>query len=287
MEKRIQLLTWLVVGSLLINVYSIYRLNDVDSKVQSVGSVYSIGSDISRLYTMIYQIVEENKWVVNQEFKPNAGASSPQEIHLDIEWTFKEIEEDANVFLLYRAESETEWTEVPAQNKGMGTFAAPTILSPKEKYEYQAIAKGSTLRTGEIDQIPGEFYRLMPLMPSFHDFYDSERTINGDMVKVTLQFRPPLYDFYKPIKAKAKVYRHDELLDEFEPRLIDRGTSFDIEFELEKSEANYIVFELEYIDGVVIEPIEPQYWMADVNKFGIVIFGDFESFEYREGSFFN
>ncbi|MEW6623063.1 MAG: hypothetical protein AB1420_08050 [Bacillota bacterium] len=41
---------------------------------------------------------------------------------LHIEWTFKEIEEGANVFLLYRAGSETEWTEVPAQNKGMGTL---------------------------------------------------------------------------------------------------------------------------------------------------------------------
>ena len=194
-------------GSLMLNLYSIYRLNEVESRVQYIGSIHSVSRDIDRLYSMINQVFKENKWVVEQEYKPNTEKSSPQEIHLDIEWTFKEVEVDAFVSLLYRAKDEAEWKEVAAQNKGLGTFAAPVILSPKERYEYQVIARGSTLRTGDIHQIPEEFYRITPLRP----FAGFEGTVDGNKIKFLLQFLPPLYDFYKPIKVIAIVHRHDQV----------------------------------------------------------------------------
>lgn len=73
------------------------------------------------------------------------------------------------------------------------------------------------------------------------------------------------------------------MLDEFESIIIDRETSFDIEFEIEKSDANYIVFKFEYLDGIAIEP--GYYWgIEHVTSAVLFIEDDYKYNQYTTGS---
>lgn len=147
-------------------------------------------------------------------------ASSPGEIHLGMEWSFQEIEKEAQVYLLYRAECEEDWTKVTADHVEGTTFQAPVVLLPDETYQYQVIAEGSALRASETTAIPAVYYRIPPL--EMISSGGSQR--NGRWLHFEAHFsqrEPVLFDFYKVRTAKAKIYRDDGTSDTVELESID------------------------------------------------------------------
>lgn len=263
LEKKIKILTLLLAGSLLVNIYTLKRMEKLEQRILNQtsnlnGSVTIIESKMRDLSRNIREIKDKNKWVVTKEFKPDQKASSPDEIHLNMEWTFREVEKDARVFLLYRAESEHNWTKVSAENIRGNTYRASLILSPKKKYKYQITAEGNTFKTEETAEIPLQYYQPIPL--SLLGTGSSGK--NGKITSFEATFSqrlPVLFDFYKVKKAYAKMYKDDKLIRIVELKPVDdfptdwSGEEI-LSFRCEDIESiSKIVVKAEYMDGSVHE----------------------------------
>jgi hypothetical protein len=267
MEKRINFIIVIILLSLGLNIYLFMDFRYIKQQVQGIvsdSSTNGISSEISTLTRKINEIKEENKWIMSKDFIPNTEASSPETIHLDLEWSFKEIEKGANVTVLYRNKSDSDWTKVQAVHLKENFFRAPFILSPKYEYEYQIVAEGTSIKTSEIAKIPTDIYRKEPLEPISLSFSEDDK----DIATITIGYKKKLFDFYKPQRAEAKIFKDSKLVStvELEFENTNEQTYTQIEF---IKDATKILLEYEYEDG--------QIYLAEI----FPIDGGFKHSEYR------
>ncbi|MCC5910185.1 MAG: hypothetical protein JJT76_07095 [Clostridiaceae bacterium] len=260
MEKKIKILTGLLAISLVLNLYSILRLGKIENMLSYSNHDHRMmemfKNDIHGLYRKIDEIKQESKWIASKEFKPNEGASSPEEIHLELDVSFKELEEDAKVLLLYRAIAEGEgWTELSANKVGRNLFTAPLILSPEEEYEYQLVAEGSTVKVEEINRIPVAYYRPTPLTISGAGGSHSNNRWHQFQVSFS-QNTPVLFNFYRVKDVKARIYFGDKFTTfKLEKRNIGHRYEWSLEMVPEDldGEITAVILEIQYADGSLEE----------------------------------
>ncbi|SET70644.1 hypothetical protein SAMN05660297_03224 [Natronincola peptidivorans] len=261
MRKRIKMLTWLLVISLGLNVYSILKMERAYNNMtnQLHGSInntmHNLMHDISGLYRKIDEITQENRWVVSEEFIPNMEASTSEELHLNVEWSLNEVEKGAKIALLYRAKGEAEgWNQVIVNHTGGNNFSAPLILSPEKDYEYQLVSEGNIIKTNEITEIPPQHYKPSPL----HYSGAGASSTNGKLLDFRISFaqrEPVLFDFYKVKNVTAIIhYGNEQKVFPLKLRHIGR-TEWELEMgpdDLEKS-ITAVMLEVEYANGAVEE----------------------------------
>jgi hypothetical protein len=105
---------------------------------------------------------QADTWITASSFSPDLAKSSPEEIYLDIEWSFSELAKGAEVYILYRQEEETEWKRADARSVGGPSYRATLVLSPQFRYLYQMVTVGSALRATTPTVVPAEHYRPIP-----------------------------------------------------------------------------------------------------------------------------
>lgn len=261
MEKKIKILVVLAVLSLVVNCYSILRLGIIKDNVTSKlntslnNEIKVLRRDINVLSRNINEIKQIDSWVIYKEFKPNKEVSSRSQIYLELEWSLKEIEKNANVYLLYRSKSKTEdWKKVTANSMGNNKFRASLVLSPEKNYEYKLISEGELVRTNNISEISSEIYK-----PASLEYAGgSNSSVDGKLINFKMEFaqKTVFFDFYQIKSISAKIYQDNDLeiitleqeetLDE-EEWVLDMSS-----IDLDKTITS-VILEIEYKDGITEE----------------------------------
>lgn len=214
MEIKNKTVLIIVALSLVLNIITINRIGSLSLDIQNIRNSHGhyntmLESRINNLSMAISNIAEENKWITSLDINPNMEESEPQHINLDIEFSLREIEDGAQVQILYKSSTEEFWNEADTINMGGNSFKTSLILGNEESYNYQIVSNGKINKVSEIKTIPPRFYRPNPL-----EIIQKSHYHDGDGVYAIeihfAQFKP-LYDFHKVKRAEAKVYIDNEL----------------------------------------------------------------------------
>ncbi|WP_188207854.1 hypothetical protein [Alkalibacillus aidingensis] len=235
MSKNEKILTSLIVGSIILNLFLFFQLNQkVEEEVQMTSQNYShqlnnINTNVSNLDHRINQIKEENEWIASREYHPNENSTPDRQI-IDLEWSFRELEEDVDVNLLYRSHEERDWEVVEAtQIEGLN-YRAPIEVSTHDRFEYQIVSDGTVSRSSEVQHVPEHLFRPSPLVSwstasgsgrSGSNFYEGFFRQSGEVV----------FPFHRVEEAVATVYYDDETTEDI-PLEEDERTSHEVEEEI-------------------------------------------------------
>lgn len=171
MEKKIKLAIILLILSVSLNVTTFMRVKEAENKIENlrneINVIYnnmenSISSANRNIDRKLEEFVNNNSWIINEEFIFDEEKSKSDEIHVDLQWSFSEIQEGSNVFLTYKSEIDND-VKVEAIKKDNGVYSAHLVLSPKEYYKYKIIVEGQNFRVGEEKNVPERLYMPEPL----------------------------------------------------------------------------------------------------------------------------
>lgn len=255
MGNKDKIIIALIISSILLHIYSLSLIGDLKTQLHNVNSnvmnntnsMNGISSSVGRLSRELNNLKEEKQWVKDLDFLPNIEVSIPGEIHLDVEWTFNELEKDSKAYLYYKSNSSDSWTEIAAKNLGGGIYKAPIILSPDNNYDCKVVVKGSSIKTGNTFVVPSRYYKPAPLMIRSA----SKSQTKGIVTNFSANFsqEPVLFDFYKVKNAFAKVYQGKTLVNTIQLKSSNSINS-NLEFNAELNNTiTSIVVEVEYGDG--------------------------------------
>ena len=154
---------------LILNVAMFLKLGSINRQMESFtiinrNSMNRILSEITDLHTGIYNMQEENKWVLTNIIKPNTEKSSIDDMYVDLEFSVREIEKTALVSVLYKADVHNKWTEVPAINLGGNSFKAQMQLENEKSYQYQIVSNGSMNKSSDVYPISKSITSPSPLV---------------------------------------------------------------------------------------------------------------------------
>jgi len=261
MERGKKILMALLIISLVINISTFSKIGRIENKIQSLSSYISdmdrqndyLHNSVLDLSRNLNDIKEGNKWITLEEFLLDIDSSSKDEIHLDLQWGFSDIEKDAKVYLLYGTEETEDFTKILATKYKDGIFTAPLALSPKYNYRYKIMAEGSTIKSGDIKEIPNRYYKPAPVMVNSMGYGGSgSNSFNNFDIEVS-QMEKIVFDLFKPKRIQLKVFREgrvDKVLDLKILKQDERfGTVWGTKIESFENPPSSIVLEVEYPDG--------------------------------------
>lgn len=196
----------LFIGFVLFNL----RLNHVTEELryqieEAAANASFLNSEISSLQSEIYEMKEKQKWVSSEEFEANNEKTTGREVFLSLNWTFREIEKDAEVYIQYR-ERNGKWVKQLAEKTGDNEYKTDFRLHPFREYEYRIMSDGLVQRADEIKPIPYELYGMMALYPEIMSFHMQE---NGRILAVDLevwQHQKPAFDLFDVKEAAMVLY---------------------------------------------------------------------------------
>ncbi|HEX7065896.1 MAG TPA: hypothetical protein VF199_12575 [Bacillales bacterium] len=219
MSKNMKIILGLLIGSLVVHLIALMMIYNLQETVNFQASAINnlqrrlnvVGNELGRVNQSLHQMKEQDKWILSKTFTPVEAKSSPEEIHLNLQWVFRKIEKDASVSLYYRS-GKGEWRKEKAAYVNGNEYQAPLVLSPDEDYQYKIIAKGSSLVSGKTNYIPGKYYKPMPVVPSSTGYSTGpDGEISNFSVSVR-QLEKPVFDFYQVERIEALFYHHNDLL---------------------------------------------------------------------------
>lgn len=264
MEKDNKVLVALLVGSLLLNFSSFRAVNQLKRDInQQVNHGHNSSVRLGNLENSIYalnfkfeEMKQDSRWIIKEEFIPNKETSSVDEINLELEWSFREIERDAKVYLLYSVQNSGEWKKVEAQKSAGSAYRAPLNLSPKEKYTYKIASEGNAIRSGEVKEIPEKYYRPMSL---YTGGIGTSTDGRGNLMSFSTDFfqpEPSLFEFFDPKNVRVIIHykgQESEIHDLFKgERPYEKGVySWNLEIERFTTNPSLIEYEVEYYDGTI------------------------------------
>lgn len=252
MDKKLLILIWLMVGSLFLNFYTFFRIGNLEAEIKNINNnIINSSNFFSHQFDYLSSNVNrkpENNWIKYIEYIPNEEKSTPSEIHLFIQWSFQEIDRDAEISFYYKTVNDDNWIKANIEEKEEVTYIAETILSEDKNYEFKIVANGSSIRTSDIYSIPSNYYQLSPLVMT-----EMSTTSGNGLTHISAQFaqkEPVIFDFYEVKSANAKIYQDSELVRVVELTPIESGRN-EIGFKTDiKGVSNSIVLEVEYKNGI-------------------------------------
>lgn len=159
---------------------------------------HSLDGSIRNLEREIQSLKEGSEWISSMKFSPGTGSSTPAAVQVDVEWAFRELEQNAQVTLYYRAPSDPSWMEwIPLEPQSQGglNYRATLRLDSVKEYEVQIHASGATHRASAPISVPQDLYQ-----PPALDIFGSETVFRNEESKVDLlihigTFAPPNFAF--------------------------------------------------------------------------------------------
>ncbi|WP_096155561.1 hypothetical protein [Bacillus sp. FJAT-45066] len=165
MEKQMKILAFLLIGSLILSIYSVSKVFEVENNSRQ--EVIYLRSEINRLTSNIdnmqyelYELVEANRFINHVEFTPKSVVNE-NFVHVTAVWTFNELDNDAEVIFSYRNTSSNVWEEIKATSLNLTQFEANVVLASNKSYEYQITAVGGTTKSSTVDMIPDTSHKRL------------------------------------------------------------------------------------------------------------------------------
>ncbi len=219
MEKKFTVLTWMLALSLVLNFFAVWSINNLAGRFQDYTYSYFRGDfrmlehRLDYLSGAVSDLHEKSRWVINQEFTPDPENSSPKEIHMYARWSFRELEQGASIYILYREGGEDEWLQVQAEKipDSVSDYRAPLVLAPDKEYRYRIVAEGGTTRIEDIAHIPVHLYQRPELRMSGWGGSVTDDDVHYGLLDAHFSQEPgiPLFDFYQIVQVLAKIIYMD------------------------------------------------------------------------------
>ncbi|MFD2637986.1 hypothetical protein [Piscibacillus salipiscarius] len=162
--NRHQKITYSVLGLIiLLNIFFFIRLelklseshNQIEQNV--INSIRSVDSSVSSINHEIHNMKENSEWITDTQYDVNLEKSNASLVAVNINWSFKEIENKAKISVVYR-ERDKNWQKVTAEKSEGNNFVASIKAQPFKEYEYQILSEGDVNRTSNIQPLPPDLH---------------------------------------------------------------------------------------------------------------------------------
>jgi len=261
MDKGMKAIVVLIIFSIVLNFFIYTRLQETENEVKNLrnnmsASYENINNSISTIdkhvSSRLDEFLNDNSWVINEEFIIDYEKTTNQEVHLDIQWSFNEIEESAKVYLVYSDES-SKYVKEEAIKQDNGMYKSSLILFPNKIYKYKIMSEGSVIKAIEEKEIPEDYYKPGRIEISDMSYEESYGYLQNFAIDVTQQGNL-ISGFYKPEKLQLIInYRNNaKEISEFQLKsesLFTNIWSANIDSFKDKTES--IVMEIKYENGYI------------------------------------
>ncbi|MGP4071539.1 hypothetical protein ACTWQB_03170 [Piscibacillus sp. B03] len=172
---RYHKITFAILGlMILMNIFYFVRLeNKISTQQEQIQMNFGqvLNQSTNSIYREVDSIRESNKWISDVNYDINSDESDHDEVQMELDWSFNEVESDAEISLMYR-ERESDWIQVEAEHLEGNRYSATLKVTPLKEYEFQIISEGQVSRTSEIQPIPSDLYR--PAMLISHEHHSGD-----------------------------------------------------------------------------------------------------------------
>lgn len=259
MDKGMKAIVGLLIFSIVLNFFIYTKLQKTENEVKNLrnnmsASYENLNNSISQIdryvSSRLDEFVNDNSWVINEEFIIDYEKTTNKEVHLDFQWSFNEIEESAKVYLVYSDEIDKyEKKEAIKQDSGM--YETSLILYPEKEYKYKIMSEGSVIKATEEKEIPEDYYKPGRIEISGMSYEESNGYLQNFAIGVTQQGNL-ISGLYKPEKLQLVInYKNNEKeISEFQlesESLFTNIWSANIDSFKDKTES--IVLEIKYENG--------------------------------------
>lgn len=271
LKKLLKRITILLVVSIVLNLYLISRLGQVEQQLtQRINSAVTYAGrtsdNISSLYHQLRQLKEEQEWLAQADFSlENVSAEGAL---LTGTFDFRSITPGTQVVLQVRpvkddwqTEKPTEqndWQESPAVPQTELTYQAQLQISPDENYEYRLVSwSQDAISASSIKQVPPELYRRPSLVAQMSwgaEGTDGNRKLTSATIELVYQYKPPQFPDFKPVKATLKIMQENGAVTthEFTPGPYQRKLPFVLEDITDLPPNAQLMATVRYADGYVM-----------------------------------
>lgn len=259
MNKGLKAIAALLIFSIVLNFFIYTRLQETENEVKNLrnnmsASYENLNNSISTIdkhvSSRLDKFVNDNSWVINEEFTIDYEKTTSQEVYLDIQWSFNEIEESAKVYLVYSDESD-KYVKEEAIKQDNGMYKSSLILFPDKIYKYKIMSEGSVLKAIEEKEIPEDYYKPSKIEISGMSYEESNGYLRNFEIYVTQQGNL-ISGFYKPKKLQLIInYINNEMeTSEFQLRSESLFTNiWSAKVDTFKDKAESIVLEIKFENG--------------------------------------
>ena len=250
MEKQIKILAYLLVGSLILSIYSVSKVFEVQNYSREAqyflkNEISSLTSDISNLQYELYELVEANRFINHVEFTPNS-LENETSVQVSAVWTFNELDNNADVVFSYRDTSSNVWEEVKAISLNLSQYEASFLLDSDKDYEYQITAVGTSTKSSSVDTIPATSYKRVVTYKS--EFGSDGKDRIGYFNITVHQMSSPLVEEFKIKEANVHI-TYGNGNEGVEPLVRRAGTYGYFEGELDTKDMKKLELEVIFQDG--------------------------------------
>lgn len=209
MDSKHRVLAVLLSACIIINLYSIVRINRLEQEISNLAqavpsnTLNNLSQQIGSVASKLDALAREQEWLINLDYRVDYEQSCPEQIYLTMEFTLREAG-DARVVLYYKEENEVQWRSVEASATGGNAFQAALVLDGGRYYQYK-LQVGDIVN--EVRSIPASLVRFSPVYPDVAAWHDSG---SGILDLVLHQDTSGLYKI--PSLITVKYYAGDQSL---------------------------------------------------------------------------
>ncbi len=169
-----------------------------------------MGSLSNAIGRIRYEINEANSWLIESILKVDEEKSVDGKVFINFQWTFSEMDKDAELYMLYRIKDQDWNWHYTLLDRGLN-YTSVLELDPNLEYEYQLIAESGKIRSTEIMNIPPELYAYEKFNSEVIRTYSEDMdTVTEITVNVKSRFKPVLE--WVSISEVRLLVRHNERL---------------------------------------------------------------------------
>lgn len=239
--KKLEPLVLLVILSLLVNLYTVSRINSLESTLSQVRSTVmsqsnqgQLQSQISALSNQITRMDFDTRWIVQSSVNPVLQDSTREHIYLSIDWVMREVKNDSEVSLLYKTSDEEAWVRAENVKRDQNSFSAKIEVQPRPGagYQYRFEERTSTsTQTSEIYSIDSWLHNPTSYILVGSTNQAIKKGISVFNFNLFAQSKSP-FDFYQlneikvnyysagvQVKSEVLAQEHPEEKEYFSPRL--------------------------------------------------------------------
>ncbi|MDF2678760.1 MAG: hypothetical protein K0Q97_3114 [Bacillota bacterium] len=217
MDRGMKTIIVLLILSLALNLFVFNRMQKTEEEFEKMRSSMTmmnenlnntIANQDRYINNKLDEFVKENNWINNEEFLIDYDKTTDKEVHLNYQWSFKEVEEDANVYLICN-DKNGNYIKEEATKQNNGIYTVSLILSPDNKYKYKITTEGSTLRVGEEKEIPEDYYKPGIISITSMSYEENSGYLRNFELEVT-QKGSLISGLYKPVKLQVVIHYNNE-----------------------------------------------------------------------------
>lgn len=274
MERQNRTISLLLVVLLAMGVFHSYQIRNLRQEIDNAANRLanqvaqtqdSLRSAISSVNHSIARLSEAEQWTHPPRYAALPELSDPDNLVLEIAWSFRELFRDAVVYLQYRPYGQgqvSDWTRAETSSRGGGSYSAIVNLSPELTYEYQIVADGAQFRVSEAVVIPRNLYQPQPLVVrAYGGSRDRDGKWVGTMTLEVEQSRISSFAFFAPAEVHLMLKRADGTMTMVRPEHIKRDggyQAFIFNFGVENVTSTQLI--VTYEDGSVYYA---DFWPSD------------------------